>query len=61
MTTLNIHNTLRNFGVHSHHGNEATTHQGPGILNRLAANANVWAGKYATYKYNETYWSSFRI
>ena len=61
MTTLSIHNTLRNFGVHSHRGIEATTHQGPGVLNRLAASANVWADKYADYKYNQTYWNAFRI
>ncbi len=60
MATLTIAKTQRTIGVHKHHGIKEGTHQETGFLSRFASAAQVWADRYADYKFNETDWRAIR-
>ncbi len=60
MATLSIAKTQRTIGVHKHNRIEEVTHQETGFLSRFASAAQVWADRYADYKYNETDWRAIR-
>ena len=60
MTTLSIAKTQSTIGVRNHNRIEEVTHQETGFLSRFASAAQVWADRYADYKYNETDWRAIR-
>ena len=60
MATLSIAKTSNSIGVSVHNPSEAGTQQQLGFLYRVASAAQVWADKYADYKYNQTDWRAMR-
>ena len=60
MATLSIAKTQRTIGVHKHNRIEEVDRQETGFLSRFASAAQVWADRYADYKYNETDWRAIR-
>ena len=60
MATLTIAKAQRTIGAHKHHNSEEINHQETGFLSRFASTAQVWADKYADYKYYETDWRAIR-
>ena len=60
MATLTIAKTQRTIGVRKHNRIEEVTHQETGLLSRFGSAAQVWADRYAAYKYNETDWRAIR-
>ncbi len=60
MATLSIAKTQRTIGVHKHHRIDEVDRQEAGFLSRFASAAQVWADRYADYKYNETDWRAIR-
>lgn len=60
MATLTVAKARRTVGAHNHQNSGAGTHQETGFLSRFASAAQVWADKYADYKYNHTDWRAIR-
>lgn len=60
MATVTIAKAQRTISARNHQNSEVGSHQETGFLSRFASAAQVWADRYADYKYNETDWRALR-
>ena len=60
MATLTNERTQQNIGVHNEKYSGAGNNPEASLLTPFASASQVWADRYADYKYNQTDWRAIR-